>query len=72
VTRIGNRRGAYRDLVGRHEGRRPLGRPRPMWDYNIKMDNLEVGWGLMASISVAQDRYSWRAIVNVVIILRVP
>jgi hypothetical protein len=42
---MGERRGAYRALVGKHEGRRPLGRPRRRWEDNIKLDLLEVGWG---------------------------
>jgi len=42
---MGDRRGAYRVLVGRSEGRRPLGKPRHKWNNNIKMDFLEVGWG---------------------------
>jgi hypothetical protein len=46
VARIGEKRGAYRILVGRREGRRPLGRPRRRWEDNIKMDLQEVGWGM--------------------------
>jgi hypothetical protein len=65
-------RGAYRILVGRPEGRRPLGRPRHRWEDNIKMDLQEVGWGGMDWIDVAQDRDRWRALVNVVMNLRVP
>jgi hypothetical protein len=45
VARMGQRRGAYRDLVGKPEGRRPLGEPRRRWEDNIKMDLREVGWG---------------------------
>jgi hypothetical protein len=45
VARMGERRGAYRALVGEPEGRRPLGRPRRRWEDNIKMDLREVGWG---------------------------
>jgi hypothetical protein len=45
VARMGERRGAYRSLVGKSEGRRPLGRPRRRWEDNIKMDLREVGWG---------------------------
>jgi hypothetical protein len=62
VARI-EKRGAYRILVGRPEGRRPLGRPRRRWDDNIKMDSQEVGWG-MDWIELAQDRDRWRALVN--------
>jgi hypothetical protein len=45
VARVGERRGAYRILIGRAEGRRPLGRPRRRWEDNIKLDLKEVGWG---------------------------
>jgi hypothetical protein len=62
---------AYRILVGRREGRRPLGRPRHRWEYNIKMDIQEVGWG-MDWIGLAQDRDRWRALVNAVMNLQVP
>jgi hypothetical protein len=53
---MGERRGAYRDLVGKPEERRPLGRPRRRWENNIKMDLPEVGWGGMDWINLAQDR----------------
>jgi hypothetical protein len=65
------KRGAYKILVGRPEGRRPLGRPRRRWEDNIKMDLQEVGWG-MDWIELAQDRDRWRALVNAVMNLRVP
>jgi hypothetical protein len=65
-------RGAYRALVGKPEGRRPLGRPRRRWEDNIKMDLREVGWGDMDWINLAQDRDRWRALVNAVMNLRVP
>jgi hypothetical protein len=61
---MGERRGAYRALVGKPEGRRPLGRPRRRWEDNIKMDLREVGWGGMDRINLAQDRDRWRALVN--------
>jgi hypothetical protein len=68
---MGEKRGACRILVGRPEGRRPLGRPRRRWVDNIHMDLQEVGWG-MAWIDLAQDRDRWRALVNAVMSLRVP
>jgi hypothetical protein len=71
VARMGERRGAFRILVGRPEGRRPLGRPRRRWEDNIKMDLQEVGWGGMDWIDLAQDRDRWRAVVNAVMNLRV-
>jgi hypothetical protein len=71
VARMGEKRGAYRILVGRPEGRRPLGRPRRRWEDNIKMDLQEVGWGIDC-IELAQDRDRWQALVNAVMNLRVP
>ena len=62
----GEKRGVYRVLVGKPEGKRPLGRTRRRWEGNIKMDLQEVGFGDMDWIEVAQDRDSWRALVNVV------
>jgi hypothetical protein len=64
--------GKYRALVGKPEGRRPLGRPRRRWEDNIKMDLREVAWGGMNWINLAQDRDRWRALVNAVMNLRVP
>jgi hypothetical protein len=72
VARMGERRCAYRALVGKPEGRRPLGRPRRRWEDNIKMILREVGWGNMDWINLAQDRDRWRALVNAVMNLRVP
>jgi hypothetical protein len=59
-------------LEGRPEARRPLGRPRHRWEDNIKMDLQEVGWGGMDWIDMAQDKDRWRALVNVVMNVRVP
>jgi hypothetical protein len=53
---MGERRGAYRALMGKPEGRRPLGRPRRRWEDNIKMDMREVGWGGMDWINLAQEQ----------------
>src|SRR5215470_10217895 len=72
VARRGEGRGAYRILVGRPEGRRPLGRPRRRWEDNIKMDLREVGWEGVDWIELAQDRDRWRALVNAVMNLWVP
>jgi hypothetical protein len=69
---MGEGRGAYRILMGRPEGRRPLERPRRRWKDNIKMDLQEVGWGGIDWIDMAQDRDRWRAVVNAVMNLRVP
>jgi hypothetical protein len=69
---MGERRGAYRALVGKPVGRRPLERPRRRWEDNIKMDLRKVGWGDMDWINLAQDRDRWRALVNAVMNLRVP
>jgi len=62
----------YRVLVGKPEGKKLLGRPRLRWEDNIKTDLLEVGRGGMDWIELAQDRDSWRILVNAVINLRVP
>jgi hypothetical protein len=72
VARMGEVRGAYNILVGRPEGRRPLGRPRRRWEDNIKMDLTEIGFGDVDWIHLAQDRDRWRAVVNTVMNLRVP
>jgi hypothetical protein len=72
VARMVERRGAYRALVGKPEGRRPFGRPRHRWEENIKMDLREVGWGGMDWIDLAQDRDRRRALVNAVMNLRFP
>jgi hypothetical protein len=64
--------GADRILVGRPEGRRPLGRPRHRWEDTIKMDLQEMGWEGVDWIDMAQDRDRWRALVNAIMNLRVP
>jgi len=72
VARMGERRGVYRVLVGKREGKRPLGRPRCRWEDNIKIDLQEVGCGGMDWIELAHNRYRWQALVNAVMNLRVP
>jgi hypothetical protein len=62
----------YRLLVGKPEGKRPLGRPRRRWIDNINMDLLAIGVSVVDWIGLAQDRYRWRALVNSVMNLRVP
>jgi hypothetical protein len=69
---MGEKRNAYRLLVGKSEGKRPLGRPRYGWVDNIKMDILEIGRGSVDWIGLAQDRDNWRALVDAVMNLRVP
>jgi hypothetical protein len=66
------KRNVYRLLVGKPEGKRPLGRPRHKRMDNIKMDLLEIGVSVVDWIGLAQDRYRWRALVNSVMNLRVP
>ena len=62
----------YRVLVGKPERKRPLGRPRPRWEDNIKLDIQEVGCGGMDWTELGQDRDRWQALVNAVMNLRVP
>jgi len=69
---MGERRGVYRGLVVKPEGKRPLGRPRPRWEDNIKMDLQEVGCGSTDWIELAQVRDRWRVLVNAVMNLWVP
>ncbi|KAJ4437758.1 hypothetical protein ANN_13696 [Periplaneta americana] len=70
VARMGEYRNAYRVLVGRPEGKRPLGRPRRRWEDNIKMDLREVGYDGRDWINLAQDRDQWRAYVRAAMNLR--
>jgi hypothetical protein len=72
VARIGEKRNAYRLLVGKPEGKKPLGRPRRRWVDNIRMDHEEMRWSDVDWVCLAQDRNRWRALVNSVLNLRVP
>jgi hypothetical protein len=69
---MGERRGVYRVLVGRPEGKGPLGRPRRRWEYNIKIDLREMGLNGANWIQLAQCRFQWRAFVNTVMNIRTP
>jgi hypothetical protein len=69
---MGAMRNAYNILVGKLEGKRPIGRPRRRWDDNIRMDLREIGWEGVHWMHVSQDREQWRAVVNTVMNLRVP
>jgi len=68
----GGGEGVYRALLGKPEGRRPLGRPRRRWVNNIRMDLQELGCGNMDWIGLVQDRERWRTLVSAVMNLRVP
>jgi hypothetical protein len=70
VARMGAKRNTYRILVGKPEGKRPLGRPRRRWVDNIKMDHREIGWDGGDWIDLAQDRDQWMALVNTVTLCR--
>ena len=72
LGRMGERTDVYRVLVGKPEGNRPCGRPRRKWEDNIKMDLQEMGCEGLDWIELAQDRESWRELVNAVMNLRVP
>ena len=71
VARMGARTGAYRLLVGKPEGMRPLGRPRRRWLDCVENDLQEVGWGTMDWVDLAEDGGSWRAVVSAVMNHRV-
>jgi hypothetical protein len=72
VVQMGKKRNLYRLLVGKPEGKRPLGRPRSRWIDNIKMDLLEIGLSVVDWTGLVQGRYRWKALVNVVMDLQVP
>jgi hypothetical protein len=72
VARVGEGRGVYRVLVGRPEGKRPLGRPRCRWEDNIKIDLRKIGIGWANWIRLAEDSVQWRAFVKTVMNLPVP
>ena len=71
VTRMGEERGVHRVLVGKPEGKRPLGRPRRRWEDNIKLDLQEVGGSGGDWVELVQDRDRWQALVNTVMNFRV-
>jgi len=71
MARMGEERGVYRVLLGKPEGKRPLGRPRLRWVYNIRMGLQEVGCGCMDWIGLVQDTERWRTLVSAVMNLRV-
>jgi hypothetical protein len=68
---MGEHRKLYKILVGKAEGKRPLGRSKRRWEDGIKMDLMEIGWAGVEWIQLAQDRNRWRAVVNAVMNLRV-
>jgi hypothetical protein len=71
VARMGEERNVYRVLMGKPEGKRPLGRPSHRWEDGIRMDLREIGWRSVDWIQLAQDRDRWRALVNTVMNLQV-
>jgi hypothetical protein len=72
VSRMGEKKNTHKILVGKPEGKRPLGRPRRRWVDNIKMDLREIGWDGVDWMDMVQDRDQWKALVNTVLNLRVP
>jgi hypothetical protein len=72
VTCMGTKKNAYWVLVGKTEGKRPLGKPRCRWEGSIEMDLRAIGWGVMDWIDLSQDRDQWRALVITVMNLPVP
>ena len=70
--RVEEMRGAFMDLVGKSERKRPLGLARHRWEDSIKIDLPEVGWGVIDWIYLAHDRNRWRALLNAVVNLRLP
>jgi hypothetical protein len=72
VARMGEKRNAYKILVGKPEGKRPLGRRSRRWVDNIKMDLREIGWESVEWMDIAQERDQWRTLVNMVLNLRFP
>jgi hypothetical protein len=72
VARMGEKRNVYRLLVGKPEGKRPLGRQRRRWIDNSKMDLLEIGLSVLDWIGLAQDRCRWRALVSAIMNIRSP
>jgi hypothetical protein len=68
---MGEERKVYKVLVGKPEGKRPLGRPRRRWEDWIRMDLMEIGFGVVDWIRLSQDRDRWRAVVSAVMNLRV-
>ena len=72
VARMEEDRGAFKILTGKPTGKRPLGRPRPRWEDNIRMDLEEIGMSVGNWVVSAQDRNYWRTLVNAALNLRVP
>jgi hypothetical protein len=69
---MGDMRNVYKILVGKPEGKNPLGKRRRKWEDNIRMDLTEIGWEVVGWIHLAQDRDQWQAVVNTVMNLSVP